>query len=723
MNKLEIQVEGKAAGAINSLESVGKKEDQLGQRARAAAQMADEALGRMGRSAGQAGDRVGRAARDADESLERVRKQAKKTGEELEDLGQQGEGIGDGLRAGADEGGDAAEGLLGKMGPLGAGISKLGPIGMAAGATIAAGFGVALVGLGKLKEALDASTRRNKAAALAGAQGLGVDPERLKEIGKLAGSIYGDNFAASIEDATTAVRDVWRAGLLPEDAGEDDIRFVTEKIITLADIAEDETGRVSNAIGQMLKTGMAKNAHEAMDIVTRGFQEGVDKSGDFLDTLNEYGTQFRKFGMDGAQATGLLVQGIRAGARDADIVADAIKEFSIRAIDGSELTKKAFKDLGLNAKQMATDIAAGGPKANAALDTTLDRLRAVKDPVKQAELAVALFGTQAEDLGKALFALDPSQAVKRLGEVEGATFAAGEAMASAVPWTETLGRKWEELKANIGDKLQPVMEKLGKKFNEYSEKIMPKLKEALQFIKDELKENEEGIEKFKQLLEDSEPVIMFISEILIGSLAGSIGFVIESLGFMGEAWETAKEVMTGVTLGMLDQISMLLQGGARMQRAFGPLWMGPNLIEASRDFDAFAAGVRADLASIPDQKVITVRFRMTGLNELQDAIADVLNIRRPQSGLAERRAAGGPAGGLTWVGDGGGPELVRLPHGSMVHSAATSSMMTAQSNSSAGSTQITIGSDGGRLGDALVELIATSVRRGGGRPELLGIRG
>jgi hypothetical protein len=50
----------------------------------------------------------------------------------------------------------------------------------------------------------------------------------------------------------------------------------------------------------------------------------------------------------------------------------------------------------------------------------LDRLRAIKDPVKQSQAAVQLFGTQAEDLGKALYALDPSKAAAGMNKVAGA---------------------------------------------------------------------------------------------------------------------------------------------------------------------------------------------------------------------------------------------------------------------------------------------------------------
>ncbi|MEK8108654.1 phage tail tape measure protein [Micromonospora sp. M12] len=140
-----------------------------------------------------------------------------------------------------------------------------------------------------------------------------------------------------------------------------------------------------------------------MDILTRAFQETGDQAGDLLDTYSEYSVQFAKLGLDGKEATGLLIQGLKAGARDVDTVADSIKEFSIRAIDGSESSADGFKALGLNAKTMTAQIASGGAGAQKGLDVVLDRLRAMKDPVERDAAAVALFGTKAEDMGQALW--------------------------------------------------------------------------------------------------------------------------------------------------------------------------------------------------------------------------------------------------------------------------------------------------------------------------------
>ncbi|MEV1054639.1 phage tail tape measure protein [Streptomyces sp. NPDC049887] len=248
--------------------------------------------------------------------------------------------------------------------------------------------------------------------------------------GKVAGKLYASGVTGSFQDAADAIKAVVQGGLAPPGTTTKQLQAIATKASDVAKVFGQDLGGVTNAVSQMIRTGLAKNSSEAFDLITRGLQSGADKGGDFLDTLNEYGTQFRKAGLDGSTAIGLLNQAIRGGARDADVAADAIKEFSIRAVDGSKGTADGFKALGLNADDMAKRFGKGGATANATLDLTLDRLRGIKDPVKQSQVAVALFGTQAEDLGKALLAMDPSVAAKGLGDVGGAASKVGETIRS-----------------------------------------------------------------------------------------------------------------------------------------------------------------------------------------------------------------------------------------------------------------------------------------------------
>jgi hypothetical protein len=297
--------------------------------------------------------------------------------------------------------------------------------GLAAGAALMAG--------------MQSMIESSKPVALLQAQ-LGATGEFAGDIGAAAGKLYARGVVASMEEATGAIKAVWQNGLVNEDATTAEIEQVGASLSNLAMISEDEAGNVANAVKQMLRNGLIKNAQEGFDLLARGVQKGINKSGDLMDTYNEYGTQFRQLGLDGATSMGLMNQAIRAGARDADTAADALKEFAIRAIDGSTASAAGFKALGLDAEKMTAQIAKGGPEASAGLGTVLDKLKAIKDPVKQNAAAVALFGTKAEDLGQALYAMDPQSAADGLGKVAGAAQKAGDTL------EQSAGAKLESFK-------------------------------------------------------------------------------------------------------------------------------------------------------------------------------------------------------------------------------------------------------------------------------------
>lgn len=295
------------------------------------------------------------------------------------------------------------------------GLAKLPALaaGTAIGAALVAGIG----------SAMDVQDARAKLTA-----GLGLTKPMSAKIGKVAGDLYKDAYGESVGEVGDVLEKVFQSGLAKTGDAEDAIKGVTAQVLNYSKISNEEALPVTRAVAQMLKTGLAKNATEAFDVLTRGQQLGINKSEDLLDTFNEYGTQFRKIGLDGPTALGLMNQALQAGARDSDTAADALKEFAIRAVDGSKASSDGFKSLGLNAKDMQQQIATGGPKAAAGLDAVLDRLRNVKDPAERARIAVALFGTKAEDLGDALFAMDTSTAVAGLGKLKGAAEDAGEAL-------------------------------------------------------------------------------------------------------------------------------------------------------------------------------------------------------------------------------------------------------------------------------------------------------
>ncbi len=282
-----------------------------------------------------------------------------------------------------------------------------------------AALGVAALGVGTAVDTAMAAMDKEVATDKLAAQ-LGAGPAMAEEFGGIAGRLYADAYGENLGEVTEALRQVWQQGLVEEDASSAEIEAVTGTVLDLAKAFDQDVMGAAGAVGTMLKTGLAPDAEAAMDILTRGFQQGADKGGDLLDTFIEYPALFQALGLSAAETTGILSQGLAAGAFNADKVADALKEFQIRATDGSESSAAAYEALGLSAEEMTAQIAAGGAGAREGLDLVLDRLRAMEDPVARNAAAVGIFGTQAEDLAGALFALDPSEAVAGLGDVEGA---------------------------------------------------------------------------------------------------------------------------------------------------------------------------------------------------------------------------------------------------------------------------------------------------------------
>ncbi len=324
--------------------------------------------------------------------------------------------------------------------------------GAAAGALLVAGIGKAM-------------DRANIAGTLQ-AQ-LGTTNKVAAQHGKTAGDLYSKGVSGSFQEAADAIKAVVQGGLAPPGATNRQLQSIATKASDVASVFGQDLGGVTNAVSQLMRTGLAESSTEAFDILTRGFQLGADKGGDLLDTVNEYGVQFKKAGLDGSAAMGLISQAIQAGARDSDIAADAIKEFSIRAVDGSDSTAAGFRMLGLDADAMAARFAQGGSAANGVLDLTLDRLRGVKDPVRQAQAATALFGTQAEDLGTALLAMDPSSAARKLGDFGGATQRVGETIRSGPSYEiETFKRRLEQGFVEVlGTHVLPVVTQFGHALN------------------------------------------------------------------------------------------------------------------------------------------------------------------------------------------------------------------------------------------------------------------
>lgn len=222
----------------------------------------------------------------------------------------------------------------------------------------------------------------------------GLVGDELAGMGDVIKDVYGSNFGESMGDVASGVAEIHKqTGLV-----EEDLAATTKGAYALADTFGYDVAESARAAKAMM-TNFGVSGEEAMGLIAAGAQNGLDYSGELIDSVNEYSVQFAKLGFSADDMFHIFQEGADSGAWNLDKVGDAVKEFSIRSIDGSKTTTEAFKALGLDADEMMKTFAAGGEDASIAFQGVLTSLIDMDDQVKRDELGVALFGTQWEDLG------------------------------------------------------------------------------------------------------------------------------------------------------------------------------------------------------------------------------------------------------------------------------------------------------------------------------------
>ena len=267
--------------------------------------------------------------------------------------------------------------------------SIAGGIGAAIGGAVAA-IGAAVVVAGK--ELITLGDSYNKAVNTIGAA-TGATGAELEALGETAKNVYTHNFGESLEDVAQGLADVQKTtGLVGVE-----LEKATESGFALRDTFGYELQESARTAGALMKN-FGLSAEEAYNIIAVGAQNGADQNGDLLDILNEYSAQYAALGLSADEFLQGLISGADAGVFSIDKVGDAVKEFNIRAKDGSDSTAEAFIALGMNAEEMTARFANGGESARSAFFEVVGALNAMEDPMAKNTAAVNLFGTMYEDL-------------------------------------------------------------------------------------------------------------------------------------------------------------------------------------------------------------------------------------------------------------------------------------------------------------------------------------
>ncbi len=340
----------------------------------------------------------------------------------------------------------------------------------------------------------------------------GATASELAELQDISQSLYRQGLGEGVNDLTDAL--VVARNVTKQQG--DELEKTAKNAIVLQDVFKFDIPESVKASDTMMRQ-FGITSEESMNLLAQGAQRGLDKSGELLDSANEYAPQFAALGYSAEEMFDIFAAGLDAGAWNLDKVGDLAKEFNIRLQDGSEKTAEALAALfapeGIEefttaltkggtksveylellkhvsadtAKEMVKNLQKGGKKAEdtflaisgimgggdkilADLSTgalkgkdvmqqVIAELNNIEDPVYRNMLGVELFGTQWEDLEK--------EVVAALGNVRSQFDMTKSTMAdmAAVKYDnlthdlKVLGRElMDEVIIPIGEDLMPVL--------------------------------------------------------------------------------------------------------------------------------------------------------------------------------------------------------------------------------------------------------------------------
>lgn len=362
---------------------------------------------------------------------------------------------------------------------------------------------------------------------------IGAGEEEAQRYQAILEEVYKNNYGDSFADIADAMAELTAIGGTEEwsDAG---IQEILESAFFLRDtFAYDVADSMQAA--KTLMDSFGVDGSKAMSLIAEGARNGLDSSGELLDSISAYSAQFSEIGMNADDMFQIFQAGAQTGAFELGTVGEAIGEMSARLKDGSEEATEGFEILGLNAEEMTEKFMAGGDSAREAFQQTVDALAGMEDPIAQNTAGLDLFGTAWEELGP--------EAVDALAGIEEGIYAVGDEMESLQELGgDNLGAQLEELQRNVEMLLVPLGEQLIPILSQIMEEILPPLMEILQPL----------VELVGAILE---PLLTLVSEVLT-PIMEIVASLIEPLT---ELMESCLTPLFDLIQGLLEPLLQLVE--------------------------------------------------------------------------------------------------------------------------------------------------------------------
>lgn len=180
----------------------------------------------------------------------------------------------------------------------------------------------------------------------------GTATEAMGEFQEVMDELYYSGMGESMDDIANAMAEIKQQ---TKETDPNVLKDLTNNAIALRDTFGYDVKESMRAVN-MLMEQFGLTSDEAFNLIVQGAQNGLDKNGDLLDTINEYSVHYQQMGYDADDFFNSLANGTAAGTFSVDKLGDAMKEFGIRTKDTGTATAEAFDILGYGSKDRSEAI-------------------------------------------------------------------------------------------------------------------------------------------------------------------------------------------------------------------------------------------------------------------------------------------------------------------------------------------------------------------------------
>lgn len=296
----------------------------------------------------------------------------------------------------------------------------------------------------------------------------GTSTEEMSKYKKQIDELYKNNYGESMKDVAGVMAEI------KQQTGEIDpskLKEMAENAITMRDTFGQDTKEQLRAV-KMMMDQFGISSEEAYNLIAQGAQQGLDKNGDLLDSINEYSVHYKQLGYSAEDFMNMLKNGTDAGTFSVDKLGDATKEFGIRSKDTASSTQEGFKLLGYSASASADEI-----------DKTKDEISKLEKNLKYAKLEQDGFKKSTSELTKLKNADKIKEYSKQLEDAK----AKLKTMQGASKNTSGSIKKLQDSFAKGGDSAKKATKEVLKKLMDMDDKVA---------------QNQAGVDLFGTMWED-----------------------------------------------------------------------------------------------------------------------------------------------------------------------------------------------------------------------------